>query len=149
MKDLRLMPEALNSRYCLMMSPVALPEVVVKYPRAQKRLPQYHFRNSGNSIWTGRDDRPLGSFTNRQLAMRVTQNLSSHSNQKMTTPLRQRQTAILSEPLDRYIKSGKPFRCLLLGPEEGMLAHVSKQGHQLCGGGKVLQALGAALSGPN
>lgn len=43
----------------MMISSVTLPEVVEKYPRAQNRLPQYRFRNSGNSIWIRREERPL------------------------------------------------------------------------------------------
>ena len=48
-----------NSRYCLMTSSVTFPEVVENYPRAQKRLPQYRLRRSGNSIWMRWDERPL------------------------------------------------------------------------------------------
>ena len=43
----------------MMLSSVTLPEVVEKYPRAQNRLPQYRLRNSGNSIWIRRQERPL------------------------------------------------------------------------------------------
>ena len=42
-----------------MMSSVKFPDVVEKYPRAQKRQPQYRLRSSGNSIWIRRDERPL------------------------------------------------------------------------------------------
>ncbi len=45
--------------YALIICSSTAPTVAQKYPHAHKCWPQYLLRNSGNSSWSFRDDRPL------------------------------------------------------------------------------------------
>jgi len=45
-----------------------VPVVSEKYPRPQKRRPQYHFRISGNSRWTLWDEQPFILRTRSEMA---------------------------------------------------------------------------------
>lgn len=52
------------SKYSCTISSVITPVLQAPYPTAQKCLPQYLFRNAGNSSCSNRELRPFNLFTN-------------------------------------------------------------------------------------